>query len=223
MMASKNNSVHYFNSLAPIYDEHTSRKGNWNAPSIVARRLKKYIAKVRSVLDIGIGTGKQVEHLVEMSRGLEVWGVDSSPRMIDICASKHPDYCLFIGVFPEEKLEKVDFDLIVSTGVAEFVEDIEGFLIAVKKHLKPRGLLCFTYVPLDNDKHNVKSEASVVRSSVNISQRNSSFLEIKRSPHYMKELQWALGFKVLEEFEFSAYWKDGEEIRYMGNISELVS
>lgn len=109
---------------------------------LIARFSKK---KVKSILDLGCGTGTHA-HLLSQ-KGYSVDGVDRSKKMIEIAKKHETEHLIFFGGdITTIHLEK-KFDAIVSLfHVVSYItknEDLENFIKNVSKHLKTDGVLIF--------------------------------------------------------------------------------
>ncbi len=104
--------------------------------------------KFKSALIIGIGTGQEMEPLI--SSGIQhIEAVDLSSKMLEVSGSKFPDACLHYGDFMTfSEFQKKSYDLIVSCGVVECINDFPGFLKKVSLLLAPSGLVLLTFTPI---------------------------------------------------------------------------
>jgi SAM-dependent methyltransferase len=66
-------------SLIPLYDELISE---------VARALGQAARPVRTVVDLGIGTGALARACLESTSGARVWGIDADPDMMAIARTR---------------------------------------------------------------------------------------------------------------------------------------
>ena len=73
-------------------------------------------------LDAGMGPGRLLAALAE--RGWDVWGVDVSPGMVDAACARLPGAAEHLSVGSIEALpfEDASFDLVLATGVIEYVD-----------------------------------------------------------------------------------------------------
>jgi SAM-dependent methyltransferase len=73
-------------------------------------------------LDAGMGPGRLVAALLE--RGWQVWGIDVSPGMVDAACAHLPGNAERLSVGSIERLpfDDGDFDLVLATGVIEYVD-----------------------------------------------------------------------------------------------------
>ncbi len=90
----------------------------------------------RSALEIGCGEGSLLSEFADHWKGGSVSGVDMSARSVDIALSK--------GLYVSEgsyKRAMGSYDLIYSFAVIEHLPSPSDFLIHVKRHLAPGGLV----------------------------------------------------------------------------------
>jgi len=74
-------AVRFFDAIAPRYDRVYARDARELRDRLDAAKLPK-----GRVLDLGIGTGRELAHLLD--GGWDVTGIDFSPRMIEMCAKR---------------------------------------------------------------------------------------------------------------------------------------
>jgi len=137
-----------FESYASFYDA-LYREKDYNAEcDFLEEVFKKYSAPVKSILDVGCGTGGH--SLLLAKRGYDVSGVDLSPHMLSIAKEKAAEEGLSL------KLKEGDarsfefgekFDAVVSMfavmGYQITNEDIDKAFKRVREHLKSGGLFVF--------------------------------------------------------------------------------
>lgn len=104
------------------------------------RRLYPELPDNPAILDLGCGTGKQLEQLRKYYPDARITGIDRSEPMLDIAKDKLGDSVqLIYSSYIKEIFEENSFDLIVGSYSLTMVEDIEEKLSYVKYHLKPKG------------------------------------------------------------------------------------
>lgn len=101
--------------------------------------------KVKSILDLGCGTGTHA-HLLSQ-KGYSVVGVDRSQKMINIAKTRDIDHLkFFVGDVTTINLGN-KFDVVLSLfHVISYITknvDLENFFENISKHLKTDGLLIF--------------------------------------------------------------------------------
>ena len=143
-----------YQELAKYYDEFVQENRDYRA---IAIYLSQLIGDRKDVLDIGIGTGLIVEHLLQTDFQYNITGIDTSSSLLEIAkkklGSKVNLYCQSIA---ELNLNQV-FDVAYSRGGAwTFVRDDTETMLAshilnldgiqksfdcVAQHLRKGGLL----------------------------------------------------------------------------------
>ncbi|MDQ1546737.1 MAG: hypothetical protein QOH69_1641 [Actinomycetota bacterium] len=95
-------------------------------------------ADAKTVLDLGAGTGKLTRALA--SRGLEVFAVDPSPKMLDQLREAVPGATVSVGTAEDIPLADASVDAIL-VGQAWHWVDQEAALPSVARVLRPGGTL----------------------------------------------------------------------------------
>jgi len=104
------------------------------------RLLKKYLPKKNpKILDIGCGTGKNVEALEELG---ETWGIDVSENAILYC-KKRGLKNVKLAKAEATGFKENSFDVIVLFDVLEHVDDVKT-IKEISRILKPNGLVLIT-------------------------------------------------------------------------------
>lgn len=107
------------------------------------------------LLDLGIGTGLAAELFAAV--GLQVYGIDFSRAMLDLCRSKG-----FAAGLVQQDVRQTPwpavtqaFEEVISCGVFHFIPGLEEIFLEAKRVLKPDGLFAFTIkvptVPVPTD------------------------------------------------------------------------
>jgi len=111
--------------------------------------LNRYATGARSAIDLGCGSGVFTFYLV--NKGLEVVGIDAADRMIELCQQEKKRRGLnTVKFFKSElpalqnvKLEKAD--LIISSSVLEYVEDLHETFETIRNLLSGNGILVVSF------------------------------------------------------------------------------
>jgi len=133
--------------LVKKYDEYYAKdKGKWSVPERnklaydAVKRLKESPAEI---LDIGCGNGHTLEYFHEKYPDAKLYGLDLSPKAIEIAKEKLPDDATFYTEFLTDLSARKKFDLILCLGTAEHFEDLSENLAKVKSLLKKDGIAYF--------------------------------------------------------------------------------
>ena len=124
------------------YDEVALATG-WQGPAQVFRLASRSIEPGQTLLDIGIGTGLGSERFA--LAGLDVYGMDISDDMLEICRKKRFTARLVrhdLKVFPYP-FGNASCNHIVSTGVFQFFSDLDRVFGEVNRILSERGMFIF--------------------------------------------------------------------------------
>ncbi|MCB1193288.1 MAG: class I SAM-dependent methyltransferase [Leptospiraceae bacterium] len=135
--------------------------------------------KVRSIVDLGCGTGEHVTALQSM--GYKVIGIDSSVSMLEIAKRRFPD-CHFQTGLIQGFQAKQTFDAALCIfGTFNYLvdnEDIESALIKLKQNLKPVGIAVFEIwnsYPIQQIKRKPITTVSMTKIGKTIVKRNRGF------------------------------------------------
>ena len=132
----------YYDELAPNYD--ANRFGNSYGKFIDGQErafLKKNLPEISAskILDLGCGTGRFLN--------FANFGVDISPKMIEIAQEKYPEKTLKIGTLSEIPFEHHYFDSIFCFHVIMHLDEknLEAFLKETSQKLAKNGTLIFDF------------------------------------------------------------------------------
>jgi len=124
------------------YDKN-AEKAKWLDPAIVFGMAYRFVKPGDHLLDIGIGTGlsSQLFH----KAGIEIYGIDFSPKMLACCRSKHlakdlKEHDLSITPYP---YEADSMDHAVCTGVTHLFADLAPIFQEIGRILKTGGIFAF--------------------------------------------------------------------------------
>jgi putative AdoMet-dependent methyltransferase len=137
-----------FNEWAKSYDEdilNAARADNWIFRDYdrVLDKVVEYCHlaenKYTSVLDIGVGTGNLAARFV--APAMQVFGIDPSEEMRDICQQKHPEITVIDGDFLKIPLNIPHVDLIVSAYAFHHLTAVQKWeaVPLMKRFLNPKG------------------------------------------------------------------------------------
>lgn len=104
-------------------------------------QLKRYVLGGR-FLDIGCNGGFMVEAAREA--GFETFGVELDPVSIEYARKHYPNSTYFLGRIEDFAKEKVGFDAVYCSEVIEHIPDLNSFVSAVARVMKPGAILYIT-------------------------------------------------------------------------------
>ena len=131
-----------------VFDERASKdmaeheKGYWTKKGYkqllrVTLRIARKLKGVRTVLDVGCGTGRYCGELSAM--GFDVTGVDYSEKLVELARQLFPKASFVVGNGYSLPFRDKGFDLVLSIGALQVVENHERFIAELcrvaKKHV----------------------------------------------------------------------------------------
>jgi 2-polyprenyl-3-methyl-5-hydroxy-6-metoxy-1,4-benzoquinol methylase len=137
------NAVNFHDNIASDFDAKYRTKLDFQQRYAVWETLlKQYITPNADLLDAGCGSGV-FSHLAA-SLSANVLGIDGAEAMIDLCKSRQKDTektTFRVGWIPNALAELPDasFDIIISSSVVEYIEDMDEVLQVFARLLRPNG------------------------------------------------------------------------------------
>jgi SAM-dependent methyltransferase len=146
-MSDAERTRRFFDAIAPRYDRVFARSREELRPRM--ERLLALLGEARDVLDLGVGTGRELPYLLDA--GHRVVGVDLSERMIALCSQRsRPIRCVAADFWAGLPFEDRSFDAVVALfGTLAHAPDPEAHARLgreVLRVLRPGGLF-FAEVP----------------------------------------------------------------------------
>lgn len=116
----------------------------WHSHEIIFGLLFEYLNKGELLLDLGIGTGLSSSYFKKL--GLDIYGIDNSKEMLELCRKKGLTEGLILMDLAKDPFpfEDTYFDYVISSGVFHFIEDLKPIFIKTKKVLKNEGIFSFS-------------------------------------------------------------------------------
>ena len=174
-MISKNNDKRHWEKLNTDY----SKSWNTRASQMMSQRemdfINIYLHKIKpvNILDIGIGTGRVLKSLIDISPiNTSIYGIDYIDKMVNYCKKK------FSGSSKIKILEVCDiseeplsigksFDFITAIRVLQYSRNWKDILKKIYSKLDPEGLLIFSLPNYDSINRFVNSYVSDDKIPVN--------------------------------------------------------
>jgi len=179
-----------YKNVAADYDD-LLKQYEWRAPELIYDYLSKYILSNTKLLDIGVGTGISSQRFHQM--GVELFGLDNSPDMLDICKAKKvfKELLLFNILKDEIPYPKATFEYIICSGLLHFFSSLDHMFEETSRVLKHDGFFVFTFLENLIDNNLYTTETSF---GVNIYYHNKN---------YIKDLADKFNFTFLYEQTFT--------------------
>lgn len=137
------------------------------------------------VLDVPCGTGK-LGRLLKEREGLELYGIDISPLMVEAAEKTKAYQHLEVGDLTNLSYDDGMFDLIYVSRFFMLYEDITPFLKEISRLLSPEGLFIF-----DNIRRSIHN---LIDSTVGTAEGRN----YPRKTRVMKEILEQTGFELLD-------------------------
>ncbi|MEW5821535.1 MAG: class I SAM-dependent methyltransferase [Cyanobacteriota bacterium] len=121
-----------------IFDKQMRRQADW-LKDLRNQLFRKANLRVREqILDIGCGSGIITNELSKRSKN-NVTGVDKSPEKIELLKFKYPDITFICSDALNLPFQDESFDLITTSWLWVWINDINKFAQEIKRLLKPGG------------------------------------------------------------------------------------
>ena len=199
----KSDIVRIHDEQAVEYDQQ-AREYRWFGHEVLFGMSREYVNQQDRLLDIGIGTGLSSRLFAVID--LEIFGIDGSVEMLNICRSK--------GFAKEIKLFDLQngplpystgfFHHVISCGVLHFFGDLKPIFAEVSRVMKPGGIFAFTSL-LQTAGKNEAAEGYIKSSAFEVG--TTVFLH---SSKYINELLKNHGFGETKELKFLASSEMGD-------------
>jgi ubiquinone/menaquinone biosynthesis C-methylase UbiE len=134
-----------------IHDEGSARgydqqaqATNWRGPEVVFGLAYELVSPGERLLDLGIGSG--LSSILFHKAGLQVYGLDGSSEVLEVCRAKN-----FTVELKQHDLHSLPlpyasgfFDHVVCVAVLNSFQDVDPLFAEVSRILKPQGSFAFT-------------------------------------------------------------------------------
>ncbi len=129
----------HFEAIADGYDRWKERSSYYYEQ--LADAYREFVPPGASVLEIGCGTGTLLASL-RPRRGV---GVDISPKMVEIAASKHPALAFLVADAENLDLGET-FEFVIVPDVIEHLSDVSAMFRSARRHCSDGSLVIVTSV-----------------------------------------------------------------------------
>lgn len=171
----------------------------------IADRLLKMIPEKEysTILDIGCGSGYLCRKLRKCFSAAEITGVDIAPEMIRLAEKSDPKGRYICKDFMKMKISKKKYDLIVSSSVLHWAENVH---LALEKHQALGNTIAYTVFVAPSLKSMKKAFFhSYKKAGLTYRQHLISFPDIRQLPFVIKSAEykqdydsWRDAFKAIK-------------------------
>jgi predicted TPR repeat methyltransferase len=198
--------------FASRYDDLIQTQ-NWYGPEILLGMIFEYIKSGEKILDIGIGTGLSATAFHAL--GLEVFGLDYSHEMLNICRKK--GFAVDLKQFDLNDLPlpypNHFFDHISANAVLYFIATLDALFGEISRIIKKKGIWAFI-VESQND----LSEGPIVEKPPG----KNGLITFRHSRQYILDILEHNKFTLMKELEFIAknFQMEGKPVSFTLYIAE---
>ena len=212
----------HFDTWADIYDLK-ARENKWKSPKVLFELQRKFLHPDDKILDLGCGTGltSELYHKIQM----DVWGLDGSKKMIEICRKKNLHKDLKIFDLSQENLclpyQNNFFEQAISSGAMYFIADIEPIIKEVARILWAGGTFVFDIQEPEKNKQdylidsNNKLIGKVTKEKTGVNVYFNDFIDVKK-------LLQKYRFYIVEKEEFHGFTSQAfDEVHLTAIVAKL--
>jgi predicted TPR repeat methyltransferase len=175
------------NKYAKEYDDQIKNYDCYIAEVLFGLSYE-YIKKGESILDVGIGTG--ISSKLFYLTGLQIFGIDVSAEMLNICEKKGIAKELIeqdLLVFPWPYQNGM-FNHVICCGVFHFIGDLDMMFEEISRIQKTDGIFTFTVMNGKDDRRNQEKYEKYIEDGFNIFCHKASYIyKLMKDNHYSKE------------------------------------
>ena len=208
----KENNLFFNNEFALKYDDLVEKQ-NWHGSEILLGMIFNYLKTKDKILDIGIGTGLSATGFYTL--GLDVYGLDYSEEMLEVCRQK--DIAVDLKQFdlndtPLPYPSKF-FDHINANAILYFIEKLDNLFEEISRIIKEKGIWAFII------EENIDSSRPEI---VEKPRGKNGLITYKHSQFYILDLMKKNGFTLLKKIEFIAenFQMEGKSVSFVLYVTE---
>lgn len=183
-----------YSNIASEYDE-LLKQYQWQAPELLFDYLSKDMQKGERLLDIGVGTGISSQRFHPM--GVELYGIDNSTSLLEVCKAKDVFKELHTVDILKENIPYPNtfFEYVVCSGVLHFFASLDHVFVGVTRLLKRDGVFAFTILDSAVDQEQPTSEK---REGVEVYYHSAQYIAELSEAHGL-ELHFEKTFTTLKD------------------------
>jgi predicted TPR repeat methyltransferase len=210
----KENNLFFSNEFALKYDDLVGKQ-NWYGSEILLGMIFEYLKTKDKILDIGIGTGLSATNFYTL--GLDVYGLDYSNEMLEVCRKK--DIAVDLKQFDlnDTPLPYPSnfFDHISANAILYFIKKLDNLFKEIFRIIKEKGVWAFIV------------EENIDPSKPEIIEKprgKNGLITYKHSQSYILNLMKMNGFRLLKKIEFIAenFQLEGKSVSFVLYVTEAI-
>lgn len=149
----------YYKETAKNYDNQVKEYDSYGHDALFGMSFD-YLKAKQKILDLGIGTGLASIYFSKI--GLNVYGLDISEDMLNLCREKSFAEELKLHNLSTDKIPYNDnfFNHIICSGVFHFLGDLKNVFSDVARVIKKGGIFAFTISPSEEENEYSKQMTS---------------------------------------------------------------
>ena len=194
----------FFTARVDGYDEHM--KSNIEGADVFYGYTASLLPKPEgaNVLDLGCGTGLELEEFFEMNPGAKVTGIDLTKSMLDALKAKFPgkDITLICGSYFDEPFGEDKYDAAVSVESLHHFTKEEKIPLYTRlcKALTSKGYFILTdcFSKSDEEETSLRKELLKIRKELNLPDGEFYHFDTPLTVEHEKEALLAAGFSSVE-------------------------
>lgn len=189
--------------FASNYDK-LIKKQEWHGAETMFGMVYKYVRPNEDILDLGIGTGLSGE--LFHKAGLNVYGLDCSNEMLEVCRKKNIAKELRQFDLNKSPLPYKNqlFNHVSANAVLYFLRDLEILFKEISRVIKKNGAFAFI----------IEEEKSSENDIVEKPKSKNGLINFRHSRKYIMDLIDKNGFTLLKDLDFTAknFQMQGKEV-----------
>lgn len=205
-------NLFFNNEFASQYDDLV-KKQNWYGSEVLFGMIFEYIKMKDRILDIGIGTGLSATGFHAL--GLEVYGLDYSNEMLEVCKQKEITVDLKQFDLNNTPLPYPTdfFDHISTNAILYFIDKLDALFKEISRIIKEKGIWAFII-----QENKDPSEPQIVEKP----RGKNGLITYKHSQQYILNLIEDNNFTLLKKLEFVAenFQMEGKPVSFVLYVTE---
>lgn len=207
----KENNLFFNNEFVLKYDDLVGKQ-NWYGAEILLGMIFEYLETKDKILDIGIGTGLSATGFHTL--GLEVYGLDYSNEMLEVCRQKNIAVDLKQFDINDAPLPYSSnfFNHISANAILYFIGKLDNFFEEISRIVKEKGIWTFII------EESIDPKSDIIEKP----RGKNGLITYKHSQFYILDLMNKNGFTLLKKIKFVAenFQMEGKSVPFVLYVTE---